>query len=119
MRAAASAAQADARDRVTAAEAARDDADRRAAQAADAAAGGHARRAAEGGLRATLQRVESESALRARADAEAGRLRTELETVRAELAAARLRSLPPDELRALLVDALAARSDGTPSSSPR
>jgi hypothetical protein len=120
LRAAAAAAQADARDRVTAAEAARDDADRRAAQAADTASQeADARRAAEGGLRATLQRVESESALRARADAEAGRLRTELETLRAELAAARLRSLPPDELRALLVDALAARPDGTPSSSPR
>ena len=58
-------------------------------------------------------------ALRARADAEAGRIRTELETLGAELTAARLRSLPPDELRALLVDALAARPDGTPSSPPR
>ena len=73
------------------------------------AAAEEARRAAEGGLRATLERVESESALRARADAEAGRLRTELEAARAELSTARLRALPPDELRALLVDALAAR----------
>ena len=99
---------------MTAAEAARDDADRRAAQAADTASQeADARRAAEGGLRSTLQRVESESALRARADAEAGRLRTELETVRAELTAARLRSLPRDELRALLVDALAESPPGS------
>ena len=56
--------------------------------------------------------MESESALRARADAEAGRLRTELEAARAELSAARLRALAPDELRALLVDALAAPPGG-------
>ena len=66
------------------------------------------RRAAEGGLRSTLERVESESALRARADAELERVRGELAGVRAELAAARLRSLPPDALRALLADALGA-----------
>jgi hypothetical protein len=88
--------------------AARYDADRRAARAADTAAEEtEARRAAEGGLRATLQRVESESALRARADADAGRLREELVAVRGELAAARLRALAPDELRAVLTAALA------------
>ena len=55
------------------------DADRRAADAgrAAAAAEADARRAAEGGLRATLERLESESALRARADAERDRLRAE------------------------------------------
>jgi len=107
------AAEVDARDKVAAAVTARDEADRRAADAARAgAAAEEARRAAEGGLRATLERVESESALRARADAEAGRLRTELETARAELSAARLRSLPPAELRALLVDALATPPAG-------
>jgi len=48
--------------------------------------------------------------LRARADAEAGRLREELAAVRGELAAARLRALAPDELRAVLTAALAGPS---------
>jgi hypothetical protein len=42
-----------------------------------------------------------------RADAELDRVRAELVAVRAELAVARLRSLAPDDLRALLADALA------------
>jgi hypothetical protein len=104
----ATAREADAAERLAAAEGARVDADRRAGEsAASAAQEADARRAAEGGLRGTLQRLESETTLRARADAERERLRAELDAVRAELAAARLRSLPPHELRALLVDALA------------
>ena len=107
--AAATAAEEQARARVTAAEEAGSAAARRAEEAAAAlAAETDARRAAEGGLRATLERLESEAALRVRADAERERLRADLDAARAELAAARLRALAPDELRALLAEALAA-----------
>jgi hypothetical protein len=106
-RARAAAQEADARDRLAAAERRGAESARVAAQEADA------RRAAEGGLRAALERVESEASLRARADAERDRSRAELEAARAELAAARLRALAPDELRAVLAEALAASPPST------
>ena len=85
LRAAAAADAAQARDRLAPADDARAAAARRAAAAERTAAEeAEARRAAEGGLRGTLERLEAETTLRARADADAERLRGELEGVRAD-----------------------------------
>ncbi|HXV93159.1 MAG TPA: hypothetical protein VD813_07675, partial [Pseudonocardia sp.] len=74
--------------------------------AAERDAAGERARVAEAALDAQRGHADAEAALRARADAELAAARAELDRVRAELTAARARALAPDELRALLADAL-------------